>query len=58
MTGRFLLCLGDGGAGEVAGGPGGLEVEAAGDAVDVEDFAREVESGLGLAFHCFEIEVF
>ena len=46
------------GSGEVAGGPGGLEVEAAGDAVDVEDFACEIEVGVGLAFHRFEIEVF
>ena len=48
---------GDGGPGEVAGGPGGLEVEAAGDAVDVQDFAGEVEAGDLFALHRFELEV-
>ena len=33
--------MGDG----VGGGPGGLEVEAAGDAVDVKELAGEVEAG-------------
>ena len=41
----------------MAGGPCGLEVEAASNAVDVEDFACEEETRLGLAFHGFEIEV-
>lgn len=57
VMGDLSTLAGDGGAGEVAGGPGRLEVEPAGDAVDVEDFAREVEAGLGLAFHRLQIEV-
>ena len=44
-----LLCagetVGDGGAGEVAGGEGELEVVAAGGAGEVEDFAGEEEVG-------------
>lgn len=48
---RFpILMFGGEGAGHgVGGGPGGLEVEAAGDAVDVEDLATEVEAGVGAA---------
>ena len=42
-------------AGDPACGPGGLEVEASGDAVDVEGFASEVESGDDAAFHGFEV---
>jgi len=38
--------VGDG----VGGGPGGLEIEAAGDAVDVQDFACKVEVGTVAAF--------
>ena len=34
-----------------------MEVEAAGDAVDVEDFAGEVEAGVGFAIHGFEVEI-
>lgn len=41
----------------MAGGPGGLEVETAGDAVDVENFAGEVESGDCFALHRFELDV-
>ena len=53
----LVEALGDGLAGEVGGGPGGLEVEAAGDAVDVEDFAGEVEAGDEAACHGFEVDV-
>lgn len=35
-----------------------MEVEAAGDAVDVKDFACEVEAGAEFAFHGFEIDFF
>ena len=41
----------------MSGGPGGLEVEAAGDAIDIEDLAGEVEAGDGLALHRFELDV-
>ena len=44
-------------AGGPGGGPGGLEVEAAGDAVDVERFAGEEEAGDEAAFHGFEIDL-
>ena len=50
-----LRRVGNGVAGDPAGGPGGLEVEPAGDAVDVEEFAGEVEAGDEFAFHGFEI---
>ena len=33
-----------------------MEVEAAGDAVDVEEFAGEVEAGNEFALHGFEID--
>ena len=36
--------------------PGGLEVEAAGDAVDVEDFACEIEVGHMTAFEGGEVD--
>src|SRR5687767_3601700 len=42
--------------GEPAGGPGGLEVEAAGEAVDVEQLAREEEAGTKLALHGLKID--
>ncbi|MFM1942481.1 MAG: hypothetical protein RI897_1463 [Verrucomicrobiota bacterium] len=42
--------------GEVGGGPGGLEVEATGDAVDIESFAGEVEVIEEFAFHGFEVD--
>ena len=44
-------------AGGPARGPGGLEVEAAGDAVDVERFAGEEEAGNEAALHGFEIHL-
>lgn len=40
----------------MGGGPGGLEVEAAGDAVDIERFAGEVEVIEEFAFHGFEVD--
>jgi len=40
-----------------AGGPGGLEVEAAGEAVDVQHFAGEIKSGTDAAFHRREIHL-
>lgn len=42
----------------MSGGPCCLKIEAAGDAVDIENFACKVEPGLGLALHRLEIEVF
>lgn len=53
-----LLRFRDGVAGEVASGPGCLEIEASGDAVDIQDLAREVESRVSFAFHRLEIEIF
>ena len=44
-------------AGEASGGPGGLEVESAGDAVDVEDFTGEEEAGDLFALHRLELDV-
>jgi hypothetical protein len=44
-------------AGNPAGGPGRLKVEAAGDAVDVEQFAGEVQSGTYPALHRSEIHI-
>jgi hypothetical protein len=38
--------------------PGGLEVEAAGDAVDIEAFAPEVESGDLATLHGSEVDFF
>ena len=35
-----------------------MKIEAAGDAVDVEDFAGEVEAGGETAFHGFEMNLF
>jgi hypothetical protein len=43
-------------AGDAAGGPGGLEIETAGDAIDVERFAGEVEAGDEAAFHGLEVD--
>ena len=44
----FCYCSCDG----VGCGPGGLEVEASGDAVDVEYLAGKVEMGSGERFEC------
>lgn len=41
--------------GEPAGGPGSLEIKTAGDAINVEQFACEVQSGTDTAFHGLEI---
>src|SRR2546421_8273961 len=43
-------------AGDVAAGPGPLEVEAADAAVHVEDFAAEVQAGAEAAFHGVQVE--
>ena len=42
---------------DAAGGPCGLEVEAAGDAVEVEAFTRKVKVGDSFALHATEIDV-
>jgi len=42
--------------GDAASGPGGLEIETAGDAIDVEAFAGEVEAGDELALHGAEVD--
>lgn len=42
----------------MAGGPSGLEVETASDAVDIEDFACEMEAWAEFAFHGFEVNFF
>lgn len=44
--------------GQPAGGPGGLEVEAAGQGVDVEDFPGEEQAGLQAALHGLEVDFF
>jgi len=44
-------------AGEAARGPSGLEIEAAGHAVDVEDFACEVQARAEAAFHRFKVNL-
>ena len=41
----------------MAAGPCRLEIEAAGDAVDVQAFAREVEAGDKAAFHGAEVDL-
>ena len=41
---------------QIASRPGVLEIEAAGDAVDVEDFAREVKAWALAAFHRLEVD--
>ena len=40
----------------VGGGPGGLEIEAASDAVDVENLASKIETGNEAAFKCLGID--
>ena len=42
---------------DAAGGPGRLEIEAAGDAVEVEAFPRKVKVGDSLALHPAKIHV-
>ena len=49
---------GDGVSVEVAGGPGVLEIEAAGDAIDIEDFTGEIQSLAEFRLHGFEIHFF
>ena len=41
---------------QMRGGPGSLEVEAAGDAIDVDAFAGEVEARDDAAFHGLEVD--
>tara|TARA_B100000614_G_scaffold17802_1_gene14616 strand:+ start:1130 stop:1321 length:192 start_codon:yes stop_codon:yes gene_type:complete len=43
-------------ASNVSARPGGLEVEAAGDAVDVQALSGEVQAVYQLALHGFEID--
>src|SRR5205807_7879536 len=40
-----------------AGGPGGLEIEPAGEAVNVEQFTGEIEARANPAFHGLEIHL-
>jgi hypothetical protein len=42
-------------SGNPSGGPGILKVEASGDAIDIQYFPREMESGAHFAFHGFEV---
>ena len=42
---------------EISRGPGILEIEAAGDAVDVEDFAREMQPSAFPTFHGLEVDL-
>lgn len=44
------------GGGDVGGGPGGLEIESASDAVDVDALADEVEPGDDATFHAPEVD--
>jgi len=41
--------------GDPAGGPGILKIESTGDAIDIQYFPCEIESGAHLALHGFEI---
>jgi hypothetical protein len=36
-------------------GPGGLEIEAAGDSINIEQFAGKVQAGTDAALHGFEV---
>ena len=40
----------------MCGGPGGLEIEATRDAVQVDALSGEMESGNGSAFHAAEVD--
>src|SRR5438105_7285417 len=44
-------------SGNPPGGPGGLEIETAGDAVDVEELARKIKIRCDPALHGFEIDL-
>ena len=44
-------------ASDEAGGPGGLKIEAAGDAVHIEDLAGEVQAGHDPALHRMEVHL-
>jgi hypothetical protein len=50
--------MGQGQAGEPSGRPGGLEIEAARDAIQIKKFTREEEPGTNSAFHRLEIYFF
>lgn len=50
-AGDGLLCRRCAFAGEAAGCPGGLEIESAGEAVDVQDFPGEKKTGGDARFH-------
>ena len=43
--------------GNPTGGPSGLKIKAAGDAVDVEQLARKIKIRRDPAFHSFEIDL-
>ena len=43
--------------GQIARGPGILEIEASSDAVDVEDFAREMKPSAFPTFHGLEVDL-
>ncbi len=49
------LCAGR--TGEITRRPGVLEIEAAGDPVDVEDLAGEVQAGAFAALHRLEVDL-
>ena len=55
MSAAILLAICDGGGGYVGSGPSGLEVETAGDAVDVEALADEIKPGRNATFHGAEV---
>src|SRR5664280_2007799 len=57
LTSALNARLGHGAAGKPAGGPGRLEVEHAGQPVDVEDFAGKIEAGTPPALHRFEVDL-
>jgi hypothetical protein len=44
-------------AGNPAGGPRGLEIESTGDAINVQQFAREMQARAQAAFHRLEIHL-
>ena len=56
MSWPFAAFGGDGGNGQTRGGEGGVEIEAAGRAVDVHQFAREEEARNAFAFHRLRID--
>ena len=53
-SGESLLggrgCFADGAGYGVGGGPGGLEIEATSDAIDIENLSSEIDAGEVFAF--------